>query len=75
MDDIEFVAWLLFMLTFAVLPIKPIFRFIFKNKDDTLNVAEENYHEERYSQLYRPGDKQYDKIVKLSNDAKIINKL
>ncbi|MDM8564255.1 hypothetical protein QUF74_01225 [Candidatus Halobeggiatoa sp. HSG11] len=75
MDDIEFVAWLMFMLIFAVLPIKPIFKFIFKGKNTTPCVEEEVFREERYSQLYRPGDKKYDKIVKLSNNAKIINKL
>ncbi|MCK5876339.1 MAG: hypothetical protein KAG43_01790 [Candidatus Marithrix sp.] len=73
MVDIEFIAWLLFMLIFAVLPIKSILRFIFKGRDTTPHIEEENYCEERYSQLYRPGDKKYDKIAKLSNNAKIIN--
>jgi len=64
------------MLIFAILPIKPIFRTIFKvRKDTTPCVEEESYSEERYSQLYRPGDKKYNRIVKLSDNAKLINKL
>ncbi len=77
MDDIDFILWLMFMLIFAILPIKPILRFIFKghDKDTTPCVKEESYSEERYSQLYRPGDKKYSRIVRLSNNAKLINKL
>ncbi|MFK5969627.1 MAG: hypothetical protein QM487_05835 [Candidatus Marithrix sp.] len=77
MIEIDFIIWLLFMFIFAILPIKPIFRIIFKgfSKGTTLCVEEEKYGEERYSQLYRPGDKKYNKIVKLSDNAKLINKL
>ncbi|HHB92072.1 MAG TPA: hypothetical protein ENK59_02520 [Thioploca sp.] len=76
MIEIDFIIWLLFMFIFAILPIKPIFRIIFKvSKDTTICVKEEKYGEERYSQLYRPGDKKYNKIAKLSNNAKLINKL
>ena len=75
--EIDFIMWLLFMLIFAILPIKPIFKIIFKGfgKDTAPCVEEEKYGEERYSQLYRPGDRKYNKIVKLSNNAKLINKL
>ena len=65
------------MFIFAILPIKPIFRIIFKglSKETTLCVEEEKYGGKRYSQLYRPGDKKYNKIVRLSNNARLINKL
>ncbi len=75
MMEMDFIIWLLFMLTFAILPIKPIFNIIFKRfrKDTDLWVEEEKYGEKRYSQLYRPGDKKYNKIVRLSDNAKPID--
>jgi hypothetical protein len=78
MIDIDFFFWLLFMLAFAVLPIKQIVKYFFTVlgwKDTKLYVEEENYHEKHYSQLYRPGDKKYNSIVKLSNNAKSINEI
>jgi len=79
MSDAELAIWLLFILTFIVLPIKPFFKYLFKlfrhngRRDTTPCIDEEGYHEKRYSQLYRPGDKKYNKIIKLSNNAKSIN--
>jgi len=80
MNDIEFILWLAFILIFALLPIKPLFRYLFKgqggrkqHEDTKLYVEEEGYHEKHYSQLYRPGDKKYDDIVEQSNNAKPIN--
>ena len=78
MSDVELAIWLLFILTFIVLPIKPFFRYLFKllrngRQDTTPCVDEEGYHERHYSQLYRPGDKKYNRIVELSNRAKSIN--
>jgi hypothetical protein len=77
MSDAELAIWLLFILTFIVLPIKPFFRYLFKThngrRDTTPCIDEEGYHEKHYSQLYRPGDKKYNRIVELSNNAKFIN--
>jgi hypothetical protein len=79
MDDPEFLIWLLFLLIFAILPIKPLFEFIFKGfggirqPNTYLRTEEDSDQEKCYSQLYRPGDKKYDKIAKLSNNAKSIN--
>jgi hypothetical protein len=76
MSEVEFAVWFLFMLIFVIFPIKPFFKYLFKifrGKDTTPCTDEENYHEKHYSQLYRPGDKKYKKIVKLSNNARSIN--
>ena len=79
MFDIEFTIWLLFLLGFVILPVKPVFRFCLNRfcgnctKKIMLRIDEENYGEKRDSQLYRPGDKKYDRIVKLSNSAKSLN--
>jgi hypothetical protein len=78
MSDVELAIWLLFILTFIVLPIKPFFRYLFKllrngGQDTTPCVDEEGYHERHYAQLYRPGDKKYNRIVELSNRAKSVN--
>ncbi|HDN27357.1 MAG TPA: hypothetical protein ENG03_09735 [Thioploca sp.] len=79
MTDAEFAFWLLFMLSFVVLPIKPFFRYLFEvftkngQRDTSPCVEEEGDSERHYSQLYRPCDKKYPKIVKLSNNAKSIN--
>jgi hypothetical protein len=42
-------------------------------KDTELHVNEEFYNEKRASQLYRPGDRKYNEIVKRSDKAKSIN--
>jgi len=78
MTDAEFFIWLFFMLSFVVLPIKPFFRYLFGlivgNQQDTdICVNEEVNDERHYSQLYRPGDKKYQQIVRRSNHAKPIN--
>ncbi len=79
MDDPEFLIWLLFLLMFAILPIKSFFIHLYEvlNKisqfDTTPRTKEEDYQERHYSQLYRPGDKKYDRIVELSDRAKSVN--
>ena len=79
MTDAEFAIWLLFMLTFMVLPIKPVFIYLFKKlsgneqQDTTPCIEEERYNDRHYSQLYRPSDKKYQQIVELSNKAKSIS--
>jgi hypothetical protein len=79
MTDAEFAIWVLFMLSFVVLPIKPFFRYLFEiftgngQRDTSPCVEEEGDGERHYSQLYRPSDKKYNEIVKLSNNAKSIN--
>jgi len=76
MTEFEFFLWLIFMLTFVVLPIKPLLKYFFRElggKDTELHVNEEFYNEKRASQLYRPGDRKYNEIVKRSNKAKSIN--
>jgi hypothetical protein len=74
MNEAEFLIWLLFMLGFAILPIKPLF-ISFREKWQgkiTPCIDEERYGERHASQLYRPGDKKYNRIVQLSNNAKSI---
>jgi hypothetical protein len=44
-----------------------------KQQDTLPCLDEEGLHERHYSQLYRPGDRKYHKIVELSNKAKSIN--
>ena len=77
MNDPVFLIWLLFLLMFAVLPIKSFFKHlyaIFRDFDQSnTRTTEEDYPDHHYSQLYRPGDKKYNKIAKLSNNAKSIN--
>ncbi|MDM8560331.1 hypothetical protein [Candidatus Parabeggiatoa sp. HSG14] len=78
MVNTEFIVWLLFLLFFAIFPIKPIFKDLLgfgknEQQDTTPRLNEEDYGEKHYSQLYCPGDKKYKKIVKLSNNAKPIN--
>jgi len=79
MDDPEFLLWLLFLLMFAILPIKSFFKHLYNvfselGQIDTMPCTkEEDYQEKHYSQLYRPGDKKYNKIVELSNKAKSVN--
>lgn len=79
MTDFEWAQWLLFMLFSAVLPLKSIVRYLLtgmakEKQPDTLPcLDEEGLHERHYSQLYRPGDRKYHKIVELSNKAKSIN--
>jgi hypothetical protein len=59
----------MFLLFFALLPIKSLFQFLLSNKRD-ICVEEENFDERRYSQLYRPGDKRFKQIIKLESKAK-----
>ena len=79
MNDPEFFIWLLFLLMFAVLPIKAFFKHLYQllsgiGQFDTMpRTKEEDYQERHYSQLYRPGDKKYKKIVELSDKAKPVN--
>lgn len=79
MNEEEFANWLLFMLIFAVLPIKSVFRAFLncfrkgKPREIVLCIDEEDYHQRHSSQLYRPGDKKYHKITQLSDNAKSIN--
>jgi len=70
-DDNTFWYWLMFLLFFALLPIKPLFQLLLGNKRDTSPcVQEENFHEWHYSQLYRPGDKKFEQIIRLESKAK-----
>ena len=77
MNDPVFFIWLLFLFMFAVLPIKSFFKHLYAILSDldqsNTRTTEEDYPERHYSQLYRPGDKKYNKIAKLSNKAKSIN--
>jgi hypothetical protein len=75
MNEAEFLIWLLFMLAFAILPIKPLFRAIWERLQGKITpcIDEEAYSERHESQLYRPGDKKYNRIVELSNKAKAIH--
>ncbi len=81
MTNFEWAQWLLFMLFSALLPIKSVIRYLLKGmgenrKPDTLPcLDEEDFHERHYSQLYRPGDRKYNKIVELANKAKSINQI
>ncbi|NJO15885.1 MAG: hypothetical protein HC877_09080 [Thioploca sp.] len=79
MTDFEWVQWLLFMLFSAVLPIRSIIRYVLKGinegkpQDTFPRLDEEDFYERHYSQLYRPGDRKYNKIIELSNKARSIN--
>ncbi len=79
MDNPEFLIWLLFLLMFAILPIKAFFKHLYYILSEIGHLGimprtkEEDYQERHYSQLYRPGDKKYKKIVELSDKAKSIN--
>ncbi|HIE03083.1 MAG TPA: hypothetical protein EYP59_22840 [Thiotrichaceae bacterium] len=75
MNEAEFLIWLLFMLGFAILPIKPLLRAIWERVQGKITpcIDEEGYGEKHNSQLYRPGDKKYNRIVELSNNAKAIH--
>ncbi len=76
MTELQFFLWLIFMLTFVVLPIKPLFKYFVRElggKDTKLHVDEDFYNERYASQLYRPGDRKYHEMVKRSNKAKSIN--
>lgn len=74
MNEAGFLIWLLFMLGFAILPIKPLFIAIRERLQGKITpcIDEEGYGERHDSQLYRPGDKKYNRIVQLSNNAKAI---
>ena len=79
MYDFELFAWILFMLLFTVLPLKPLYYLFLSGlgieitKDTTPFLGEDRDEVQHYAQLYRPGDRKYNKIVELCKKAKLVN--
>jgi hypothetical protein len=67
------------MLLFAVIPLKPLYHLFLRGlgieitKDTTPFLGEDSDSEQHYAQLYRPGDRKYNKIVELCEKAKSVN--
>jgi cell division protein FtsL len=76
-EELDSMLWLMFMFLAAVLPIKTIFRQLLglNQLDTQLYLQEETESEWHHSQLYRPGDRKYERIARLARKAKSVNEL
>jgi hypothetical protein len=79
MHDFELFAWIILLLLFTVIPLKPLYHLFLSGlgieitKDTTPFLGEDRDNEQHYAQLYRPGDRKYNKIVELCEKAKSVN--